>query len=74
MSTRRTASLAWDGCRMAAPEKPGADRYRTTLADLERAVRVPFEAQVESQSTDLPPGPGSDWDEDRVQLRLAGGL
>ena len=59
---------------MAAPEKLGADRYRTTLADLERAVRVPFEAQVESQSTDLPPGPGPDWDEDRVQLRLAGGL
>ena len=59
---------------MAAPDEPGADRYRTTLADLERAVRVPFEAQVESQSTDLPPGPGPDWDEDRVQLRLAGGL
>lgn len=59
---------------MAALETPGAGRYRTTLADLERAVRVPFEAQVESQSTDLPPGPGPDWDEDRVQLRLAGGL
>ncbi|HYN56668.1 MAG TPA: hypothetical protein VES03_05660 [Motilibacterales bacterium] len=59
---------------MDAPDKPGAGRYRTTLADLERAARVPFEAQTESQSTDLPPGPGSDWDEDRVQLRLAGGL
>ena len=59
---------------MNAPDEPGADRYRTTLADLERAVRVPFEAQMESHSTDLPPGPGSDWDEDRVQLRLAGGL
>ena len=59
---------------MAAHDKPGAERYHTTLADLERAVRVPFEAQVESQSTDLPPGPGPDWDEDRAQLRLAGGL
>jgi hypothetical protein len=59
---------------MDAPDMPGSDRHRTTLADLERAVRVPFEAQMESQSTDLPPGPGSDWDEDRVQRRLAGGL
>ena len=45
---------------MDAPDKPGADRYRTTLADLERAVRVPVEAQMESQSTHLPSGPGSD--------------
>lgn len=59
---------------MDAADKPGADQYRTTLADLERAVRVPFEAQIEAQSTDLSPGPGPDWDEDRVQLRLAGGL
>lgn len=55
-------------------DENAADRYRTTLAELERAVRVPFDDQVLSQSTDLPPGPGPDWDEDRVQLRLAGGL
>ena len=58
----------------ADDKEPTADRYRTTLAELERSVRVPFEAQVISQSTDPPPGPGPDWDEDRVQLRLAGGL
>ena len=42
---------------------------RRSLADLERAARVPFDDQVLSQPT----GPGAGWDGESMQLRLAGG-
>ncbi len=49
------------------------NRYKVTLDQLERSVRVPVEDQVIEQPAD-PIAPGeSDWDNERRQLRLAGG-
>ena len=49
------------------------NRYKVTLDQLERTVRVPVEDHVIEQ----PAGPiaagGSDWENERRQLRLAGG-
>ena len=49
------------------------NRYKVTLDELERTVRVPVEDQV----SELPAAPiaagESDWDNERRQLRLAGG-
>lgn len=47
--------------------------YKVTLDQLERTVRVPVEDQViEQPATPIAAGE-SDWDNERRQLRLAGG-
>ena len=55
------------------PDAEKRSKYAVTLEELEREVRVPFEDQV----TEQPGDPGADretqWDEQRRQLRLAGG-
>jgi hypothetical protein len=48
-------------------------RYARTLAELEAGAHIPLEDQTEEQAT--PPARASSeaWDEERRQLRLAGG-
>ena len=66
-----------DGHRNPDPDPtPGASphsRYARTLAELEAEAHIPLEAQTEEQAT--PPARASSeaWDEERRQLRLAGG-
>ena len=49
------------------------NRYKVTLDQLERNVRVPVEDQVIEQPADPISAGESDWDHERRQLRLAGG-
>ena len=49
------------------------NRYKVTLDELERTVRVPVEDQVIEQPADPITAGESDWDNERRQLRLAGG-
>lgn len=49
------------------------NRYKITLEQLERSVHVPVEDQIIEQSSDSVAAGGSDWDDERRQLRLAGG-
>jgi hypothetical protein len=49
------------------------NRYKVTLDQLERSVRVPVEDQVIEQPADPIAAGESDWDNERRQLRLAGG-
>jgi hypothetical protein len=49
------------------------NRYRVTLDELERTVRVPVEDHVIEQPGDPITSGESDWDNERRQLRLAGG-
>lgn len=51
----------------------GEERFHVTLEQLEKSVRVPVADQVASHPSDAPPA-GSDYDEQRRQLRLAGGM
>lgn len=52
---------------------PPRSRYARTLAQLEAEAHIPLEDQTEEQAT--PPARASSeaWDEERRQLRLAGG-
>jgi hypothetical protein len=52
-------------------EKP--NKYAVTLEQLEHQVHVPFEDQVTEQPGDAGTDPETQWDEQRRQLRLAGG-
>ena len=52
---------------------PAPTPYRMTLAQLEAEVRVPYEDLVAEQPTPPIRDPSSAWDEERRQLRLAGG-
>lgn len=66
---------AWDDHPDPDPT-PGVSprsRYARTLAELEAEARIPLEDQTEEQAT--PPSRESSeaWDEERRQLRLAGG-
>jgi hypothetical protein len=54
-------------------DQRGPSRYRVTLDQLERTVRVPVEDQVIERPTDPIAAGESDWDHERRQLRLAGG-
>lgn len=58
-----------DPTRGASPRS----RYARTLAELEAEAHIPLEDQTEEQAT--PPARASSeaWDEERRQLRLAGG-
>jgi hypothetical protein len=49
------------------------NRYKATLDELERTVRVPVEYQVSEQPAAPSAAGESDWDNERRQLRLAGG-
>lgn len=49
------------------------NRYKVTLDQLERSVRVPVEDQVIEQPANPIAAGDSDWDDERRQLRLAGG-
>ena len=49
------------------------NRYKVTLDQLERSVRVPVEDQGIEQPADPIAAGESDWDNERRQLRLAGG-
>jgi len=49
------------------------NRYKVTLDQLERSVRVPVEDQVIEQPAAPIAAGDSDWDNERRQLRLAGG-
>ena len=53
--------------------KTGKNPYAMTLADLERETRVAFEDQVTEQEAVRPMDSGTDLDELRRQLLLAGG-
>lgn len=60
---------------MTFPDARDADEpnpYQVTLDELEQQVHVPVEDQVTSQPGGKAPA-GDDWDEQRRQLRLAGG-
>jgi len=54
------------------PER-APNRYARTLVELEAEAHIPLEDQTEEQAT--PPARASSeaWDEERRQLRLAGG-
>jgi hypothetical protein len=52
-------------------EKP--NQYAVTLEELEGQVRIPFEDQVTGQPGDAGTNLETWWDEQRRQLRLAGG-
>lgn len=49
------------------------NRYKVTLDQLERSVRVPVEDQVIEQPANPIAAGDADWDDERRQLRLAGG-
>ncbi|MBK9741175.1 MAG: hypothetical protein IPO93_17180 [Actinobacteria bacterium] len=55
------------------PEVPARSRYKGTLAELEAEAHVPLDDQTEEQATPPARGSSSAWDEERRQLRLAGG-
>ncbi len=48
-------------------------RFTTTMAELEAQAHVPLENQVEAQATSPARPSSAAWDEERRQLRLAGG-
>ena len=54
-------------------DQRGPSRYKVTLDELERTVRVPVEDHVIEQPADPMVAGESDWDIERRQLRLAGG-
>ena len=54
-------------------EEAQPDRYRVTIEQLEAAVHVPIEDQTIEHPANPVPEAGSDWDDERRQLRLAGG-
>ena len=54
-------------------DQPEPNRYKVTLDQLERAVRVPVEDLVIEQPAESIAAGESDWDHERRQLRLAGG-
>lgn len=54
-------------------EEREPNRYKVTLDQLERSVHVPLEDQIIEQPSNPVAAGGSDWDEERRQLRLAGG-
>lgn len=59
--------------RVEDASSAGEERFHVTLEQLEKSVRVPVSEQVASHPGDAPPA-GSDYDEERRQLRLAGGM
>jgi hypothetical protein len=48
-------------------------RYKVTVDQLERSVRVPVEDPIIEQPAKPIAAGDSDWDDERRQLRLAGG-
>jgi hypothetical protein len=54
-------------------EEREPNRYKVTLDQLERSVHVPVEDQIIEHPADPVAAGGSDWDDERRQLRLAGG-
>lgn len=54
--------------------KPSENPYAMTLAELERGTRIPFEDQVTEQEATRPVDSGTDWDQLRRQMLLAGGV
>jgi hypothetical protein len=49
------------------------NRYKVTLDQLERSVHIPVEDQIIEQPANPIGAGGSEWDDERRQLRLAGG-
>jgi SAM-dependent methyltransferase len=54
-------------------EQRQSGRYRVTIDQLERSVHIPLEDQTIMQPAEPTAPAGSDWDDERRQLRLAGG-
>lgn len=68
------AGVGWDHCHVDTVDDPDEpNRYKVTLDQLERSVHVPVEDHVIEQPAGSIAAGGSDWDEERRQLRLAGG-
>ena len=64
----------WDHRQVdTVDEQRGPNRYNVTLDQLERALRVPVEDHVSEQPADPIAAGESDWDNERRQLRFAGG-
>ena len=67
-------SRGWDHRQVdTIDDQREPNRYKVTLDQLERSVRVPVEDQVIEQPADPIAAGESDWDNERRQLRLAGG-
>jgi hypothetical protein len=54
-------------------EQREPNRYKVTLDQLERSVHVPLEDQIIEQPANPIVAGGSEWDDERRQVRLAGG-
>ena len=68
------AGVGWDPQPVdTVDEEREPNRYKVTLDQLERSVHVPLEDQIIEQPSNPVAAGGSDWDEERRQLRLAGG-
>ena len=68
------AGVGWDHWRVDTVDDQGEPNpYKVTLDQLERSVRVPVEDQVIEQPADPIAAGDSAWDDERRQLRLAGG-
>jgi hypothetical protein len=64
----------WDPRHVSTvDEEREPNRYKVTLDQLERSVHVPVEDQIIEQPANPIAAGGSDWDDERRQLRLAGG-
>lgn len=55
------------------PDVAAPSRYKGTLAELEAEAHVPLDDQTEEQATPPARASSAAWDEERRQLRLAGG-